>query len=253
MSTYTPQHVYDALPSVRDTRDYRMMAVDLRNLPEQYSLPPVGILDQGREGACVGHGCAGARETLEIIGGNPPPLVPLSRAFIYFKARELEGTQDQDSGAMVRDGCKVMQTIGVPTEATFPYTAGDYRRVPPDLDLTEAAQYRIASYARLNSSGEVRAAISANMPVVIGVAVFQSFETSIGPDGLVPLPGNEPELGGHCMYIRGYRPNPRAVGTYLFDTVNSWSESFGDRGVCYLAQEYLDNPNWCSDLWSISL
>lgn len=231
-----------------------MMAVDLRNLPQQYSLPAVPILDQGNEGACVGHGCAGARETLEIIGGNPPPVVPLSRAFIYYEARLLEGTTDQDSGAQVRDGCKVLQTIGVPTEDLFPYRAGRFKDVPPDLDLAAAARYKIASYARLNSSGEARAAIASNSPVVIGIAVFQSFETQIGADGRVPIPSpGEPELGGHCLYVRGYRPDPQNIGMYLFDTVNSWSESFGDKGACYMPQAYLDNPNYCSDMWSLSL
>jgi hypothetical protein len=252
--TYTAQHVFDALPSTRDVRDYRVMAVDLRNLPQQYSLPSVPILDQANEGACVGHGCAGARETLEIIGGNPPPVVPLSRAFIYYEARLLEGTTDQDSGAQVRDGCKVLQTIGVPTEDLFPYTPGKFRDVPPDIDIAEAGKYKIGSYARLNSSDEVRAAIAGNSPVVIGIAVFQSFETSIGADGLVPIPSpSEPELGGHCLYVRGYRPDPRNIGMYLFDTVNSWSESFGDKGVCYLPQGYLNNPNLTPDMWSIAL
>jgi C1A family cysteine protease len=190
---------------------------------------------------------------LEIIGGNPPPLVPLSRAWIYFQARLREGTADQDSGAQVRDGCWVLQTLGVPTEATFPYTAGDFKRVPPDLDLAEAAQYKIASYARLNSSGEVRAAISANMPVVIGVAVFQSFETQIGPDGRVPIPSNEQELGGHCMFVHSYKPDPQNVGMYLFGTQNSWGPAWADHGHCWFPQGYFDNPNLTSDIWSISL
>jgi C1A family cysteine protease len=231
-----------------------MMAVDLRNLPEQYSLPSVPVLNQLRQGACVGHGCAAAREILEVIGGNPPPLVPLSRAWIYFKAREMEHSQDQDSGAEVRDGCRVLQSIGVPTEATFPYNDQDFRTAPPDVDLTEAALYKIASYARLNSSDEIRAAIANNQPVVIGISVFQSFETQVGADGLVPLPSaSESELGGHCMCIKGYRPDPRNLGMYLFDVQNSWGPDWADHGVCYISQGYFNNPNLCSDLWSISL
>jgi len=255
MATYKALHTYDALPSKRDARDFRMMAVDLSNLPEQVSLPRVPILNQGREGSCVGHGCAGARETLEILGGNPPPLVPLSRAFIYFMARRMENTENQDVGAQVRDGCKVMQEVGVCDESLFPYTDTDFKTVPPDLDIAEAAKYKIGSYARLNSSGEIRYALSVQMPVVIGVAVFQSFETQIGPDGRVPLPGSsgDVELGGHCMFIHSYKPDPQNIGMYLFGVQNSWGDHFADSGTCWMPQAYLDNPNFSTDLWSIAL
>lgn len=254
MATYKALHTYDSLPSKSDHRDFRMMAVNLSALPPQATLPSVPILDQGAEGACVGHGCAGARETLELVANLRLPVVPLSRAYLYYRARLLEGTADQDSGAQVRDGCKVLHDEGVPTEDLFPYKVGGFKDVPPDLDITAAAQYKIVTYARLNSSDEVRASIAQNNPVVIGISVFQSFETQINADGRVPIPASGDRLlGGHCLYIRGYRPDPQNVGMFLFDTVNSWGVGFADKGICYLPEGYLNNPNICSDIWQISL
>lgn len=188
-----------------------------------------------------------------ITNGSAPP-VPLSRAFIYYEARMLEGTENEDSGARVRDGCKVLQTIGVCTEDLFPYTPGHFRDVPPDLDIAAAAQYKIATYTRLNSSDEARAALAAKMSVVIGIAVYESFERAIGPDGRVPLPRPaETLLGGHCLYLRGYRPDPANAGMFLFDMVNSWGPEWADHGVCYIPEGYLNNPNLATDLWSIAL
>lgn len=252
--TYKAKRVYDALPSPRDPRDFRMMAVNLALLPDTAMLPAIPILDQGQEGSCIGHGCAGARETLEIIGGNAPPVVPLSRAWIYYQARLIEGTQDQDSGAYVRDGCRVLQTMGVPTEDLFPYRVGGFKDVPPDLDLVEAGKYKIGSYARLNASDEVRASIAQNNPVVIGIAVYQSFETQVGKDGIVPIPsGTEQGLGCHCMFVSGYKPDPKNLGMFLFRAQNSWSVSWGDNGYGWLPQGYLNNPNLCPDMWQIAL
>ncbi len=252
---YKSIRTYDAIPSKPDHRDYRMMAVNVSALPLEVMLPQVNILDQGREGSCVGHGCAAARETLELVANGSAPMVPLSRAFIYYRARLLIGQQDVDQGCYVRDGCKVLHDDGVPTEDLFPYKAGDYRTVPPDIDLTAAAEYRIVTYARLNSSDECRAALAQNQPVVIGISVFQSFETQIGPDGRVPIPAASGDqlLGGHCMCLMGYKPDPQNIGMYLFKCQNSWGAGFADGGYCWMPEGYLNNPNICSDLWSVAL
>lgn len=252
--TYRARHTYDALPSSPDARDYRMRAVDIRALPDTVSLPNVPPLDQGAEGSCVGHGCAGARETLELIVAGAVPMVPLSRAFIYYRARLMEHSQGEDSGAEVRDGCRVLAIDGVPTEDQFPYRVGHFADVPPDAALEAAASYRIGAYTRLANTVQVRAALASNQPVVIGISVYQSFEQAIGADGHVPIPANgEALLGGHCMFLWGYHPDPRNPGMYLFDGQNSWGPNWADNGHFHMPQDYLDNGDLCTDLWAISL
>lgn len=255
MATYKAQHVYDAVPSKSDHRDFRVSYVDTSLLNPTIMLPQVSILDQGREGACVGHGCAGARETLEVIANSALPMTPLSRAFIYYRARLLEGTADQDSGAQVRDGCKVMTDDGVCTEDLFPYKVGGFKDVPPDLDIAAAAQYKILTYTRLNSSDEVWSELNNLHPVIIGIAVHKSFETQIGKDGRVPIPTpDDPLLGYHCTYINGRTIDPQSTNSGgRFRMPNSWGEGFGDAGNGWLPDAYLNNPNLCTDMWAIAI
>jgi C1A family cysteine protease len=251
---YQPQHTYDALPSTPDTRDFLAAPVDAAALPDTVQLPQVPVLDQGQEGSCVGHGCAGARETLDAVAGKP--LVPLSRAFVYYEARKLEHSTRQDAGAEVRDGCKVLSQLGVCPEADFPYKVGGYAKAPPKADLAKSAPYKIATYTRLTNATQVRAALARGHAVVIGISVYQSFEQNVGPDGLIPVPNKRKEqlLGGHCLYQNGYKPNPKKPGKFLFRTPNSWGEdAWGDRGCGWMDEDYMDDPELCSDMWEIAL
>ena len=44
-----------------------------------------------------------------------------SRLFIYYNERYMEGSVDRDAGAMLRDGIKCMEKLGVCPEATWKY------------------------------------------------------------------------------------------------------------------------------------
>lgn len=221
---------------------------------------PNGILVTRREndvlisGNCVGHGCAGARETLELIANGSTPVVPLSRAFIYYEARKYEHAVSRDSGAFIRDGCRVLKNLGAPPESVFPYTAGDFAKRPPFGSTIAAAAFKIKGYTRLVTPDEIRAALAGNQPVVAGIAVYESFERNIGPDGVVPLPdiSREELLGGHCIFLTGYHPDPRYAGQFIWDAQNSWGTAFGDAGKMHFPQEYIADQRLTSDLWSIS-
>jgi C1A family cysteine protease len=250
---YTPKHIFDALPSSPDPRDLRPRAVNTAALPPVVALPPVAVMDQSNEGSCVGHGCAGARETLEAVAKGVATVVPLSRAFLYYEARKYEHSARFDSGAEVRDGCKALNKIGVCPEVTFPYVVGGFAKAPSAAAVKAAAAYRISAYARLAGPNEARAVLAQNKPVVIGVSVFQSFE-AVGADGMVPIPlPGEQLLGGHCVFLSGYHPDPANPGMFIFDGQNSWGVGWGDRGRFHIPEGYLANGNLCSDLWSLSL
>ena len=53
-----------------------------------------------------------------------------SRLFIYYNERSVEGTVDQDSGAMIRDGVKSVHKLGVCPEYMCPYDVAKFTDAP---------------------------------------------------------------------------------------------------------------------------
>src|SRR5205823_14574815 len=79
-----------------------------RDLP---AFPTRRSSDLGQLGSCTANALAGAVEFLEKEDGAH--FVDLSRLFIYYNERVIEGTVDQDSGAFIRDGIKSLAKQGV--------------------------------------------------------------------------------------------------------------------------------------------
>jgi len=76
-------------------------------------------VDQGSLGSCTANAIAsGLREYWEEQAGN---LTPLSRLWLYWQERNIEGSVNEDSGAEIRDGMKVLQQIGCAPEVDWPY------------------------------------------------------------------------------------------------------------------------------------
>ena len=122
-------------PQLPDVRD-KLYATRLTGLPpSEYdlrpSMPPV--YDQGQLGSCTGNAIAGAME-YERDRQGLTDFVP-SRLFIYYNERALEGTVSSDSGAVIRDGIKVVNREGVCPETLWPYDIGVFTVKPPQALL----------------------------------------------------------------------------------------------------------------------
>lgn len=75
---------------------------------------------QGELGSCTANAIAsGLREYL-LINQDKQPLTRLPRLFLYYEERKMEGTVDEDSGAMIRDGTKVLRKLGAYPEEDWP-------------------------------------------------------------------------------------------------------------------------------------
>lgn len=86
-----------APPTVAPTR------VDLK----QYAST---IENQGNLGSCTGNAIAGA---IELIDRKNNKSLEISRLFIYYQERLLEGTVYYDAGAYIRDGIKACYTLSL--------------------------------------------------------------------------------------------------------------------------------------------
>ncbi|WP_244464372.1 hypothetical protein [Candidatus Liberibacter africanus] len=119
------------IPDIKDIRDFRYTLNKslIDKLPPKVDLTPsFPAYNQGHIGSCTANALAGAIEYQRIAHSEKPDFVP-SRLFIYYNERCIEGHVNYDSGAMLRDGIKVLHKIGVCPESEWPYDA-----IPPSRE-----------------------------------------------------------------------------------------------------------------------
>jgi C1A family cysteine protease len=253
---------YGWRPQLPDARDKLYMA-RLRDLPPaefdlRPSMPPV--YDQGQLGSCTGNAIAAAMEyerDRQDLGEFAP-----SRLFIYYNERALEGTVASDSGAVIRDGIKVVNTDGVCPETLWPYDVGMFTVKPPKRCFVAAKADRAVQYLGVQTLGDLKDAISSKLAVVFGFTVYESFESpAVAQTGVMPMPRRgEATVGGHAVVAVGYS-DPKSCVIVR----NSWGASWGDHGYFYMPYQYLTgsrvNPDnapingahLASDFWAIEL
>lgn len=244
---------------IRDSLDHRdtvsRIAVP-ESLPTSFSLqafsPP--IYNQYQAGSCTGNGVARAVDMDRKLQGLP--FITPSRLFIYYGERAIEGTVNQDAGAQIRDGIKVVASNGVCPESLWPYTINDQQiptllfDKPTPACYTDALKFKTLKYSTIPQNAVAVKSTMAVMkrPVVFGFSVFQSFESDeVAATGIVPIPSqNDTPIGGHCVVALGYND-----GKEMFLCANSWGTEWGQKGYFQMPYAYLLNLNLASDLWII--
>jgi C1A family cysteine protease len=236
-----------------DSRDLHLTAsiFDKLKLPRSASLRSSTALvveDQGDLGSCVANASTSAREFAEVKHGRP--LIQLSRRYVYDEGRMLEGTPLlEDSGMVVRDAMKVLAKMGVPSEASYPYSTLLSSAAPPASLATEAAKHKIATYYKCPTLMTIKASISQGYPVVGGFEVPPGMMTeACALSGAVPLFGvGEAPEGGHSVLFVGYDD---MVQRLCF--MNSWGVGWGDLGFGYLPYSYV-LQGLADDFWTVRL
>lgn len=222
--------------------------VDLR---ETAFLP--GLYDQGQLGSCVANAIGADFQYLDAKQGGKS--YKPSRLALYYFARQIEGTVQSDAGCEIRDGIKVAAKLGAPHETLWPYKISRFTRQPTARVMADGAKHLALKYARVDNTGgdlQMASSIAGGLPVVIGISVYESFESQeVANTGVVPLPApSEQMLGGHCMLAIGYRTATGGMREYLVR--NSWGSAWGDGGHCWIPATYLINQDLASDFWSLS-
>jgi len=226
----------------KDTLFFNSITGDLRN----YDSP---IQDQGNLGSCTGNAIAGQIDLIDRKNGKQ---LQVSRLFIYYQERLIEGTIYYDSGAYIRDGIKACYTYGAPLESLWPYNINKWATRPSTTAYTDALKRKVTGYQRCTNYTNVKAALAAGNPVTIGFYVYSSFEGSITTNtGMMPYPNVNTEqfLGGHAVCVVGYNDN---LNGGRFICRNSWGTNWGDRGYFYMPYQVIQNISMSSDFWLIS-
>lgn len=202
------------------------------------------VESQGELGSCTAHALAGAVEFLEIQAGLP--ITPVSRLFIYYNERSIEGDINEDNGAQLRDGIKSLVSAGVCPETDWPYDISKFTNTPSTQAYEDAKAHVITSYHRLLSLDDMLGCLAEGFPFIFGMTVFQSFESDmVAQDGVVPMPlHREKQLGGHAVLAVGFNKVAQR-----FIVKNSWGKSWGQGGFFTIPFEYLES--YADDFWTV--
>jgi len=167
------------------------------------------ILDQGREGACVGFGwTAEALSTpvavdLTRVAANVP-TDPTAFAFhTYNLAKRLDQWEGTDySGTSVLAGAKAMRSFGLIKEYRWAFNIAD-----------------------------VIDGIIHKGPVVLGIQWHKGMYNA--PDGVLTVSGEI--VGGHCITAVGYKVSSDKInGEEGIILQNSWGSDWGNNGLAII-------------------
>lgn len=210
-------------------------------------MPPV--YDQGQVGSCTGNGIAAILDYARRKANARRSWIYPSRLFIYFCERDIEGTTNEDAGAMIRTGIDVITDLGAARERRWPYIERNWSVRPPAKAYSDAGDYQVLhGYKVENTDGRsIRLALSNGYPVVFGAYLYSGIDrVSIWKTTLdMPSKGERP-LGGHCMVIVGHDDQSQ-----LYTVRNSWGVRWADNGHFYIPYAYIHSARITGDCWVI--
>ena len=183
------------------------------------------ILNQGYTNSCVAHAFALAKNISEYQ--HTKKWLDVDPYMIYGTRYDGEYMGegmylDQGAAVLHKDGAFLRRDFGGRGE--MPEIAADvlaFKDKHPGL-VCEARGRVIEGYAYVDGEDEIKTALKAGMPVVIGYRVKGSFYQA-GSDGMVPYPESGTWRGNHAMVIVGWT-QPQDGSHERWIVANSWGQ-----------------------------
>ena len=230
-------------PSKSDNRDYKYSAKNVQLRPSVDLREWDSIVENQLDlGSCVGNAITNCYE-LQVNRLYPDSFKQLSRLFVYYNGRLLEGTSLYDDGVEIRDAIKGIAHFGICAEELWPYSIGMFN-VRPTPECYRDGSYRVApKYERLNSLTDMLSAVNNNHPVVAGFSTYEGFLYLDKDNYVVANPTyNEKSIGSHAMAIVGYDLEMKHV-----IAKNSFGTDWGLNGYCHIPFDYVQSQ--CFEQW----
>lgn len=238
------------IPDLPDPRDVMFSPFKLETLPEEVNLSYMNpdVYNQLNFGSCVFNAYGSMfRSRLRKQGKD---FIP-SRFFPYYNYRETIGKINEDTGASMREGCKMYVKHGTVPESEWPYDKELFTVKPTQRCYDHALNHQALEYRRIpNDLYSMKVCLATGNTFVGGIMIYESFmSASAARSGIITLPKKEEDfLGGHAIEIVGYNDKLQS-----FICKNSWGKSWGMHGYFLLPYSYLTNNDLASDFWTITL
>ena len=218
-------------------------------LPERVDLRGLcsPVEDQGQIGSCAANAVVGALEYHQRLAGQP--VTDLSRLYVYYNARKIGGTEEQDSGTFIHHVMASVLAFGACPERMWPYQHAMWATPPIQACYQAAEHFGAVSYARTGSGVGAKAAVANGLPVVFGVSLpFEMLMVEARDTGKIasPIGGWPAPSGGHAMLIVGYDD---ARQSWLVR--NSWGPDWGDNGHLWIAYDVMSHYSHPHAFWTI--
>jgi hypothetical protein len=200
-------------------------------------LPPVADLtryfprpgDQGGQGSCVawavGYAARAYYNAMDSSGARLSRAQIPSPAYIYNSIR-FESAPECNKGSFINDGLNLLKK-GALSLAAYPYDERVCAR-PTPTQTANASEFRINDWLLVDGGSnpdKVKREIAAGHPVVIAVALTDSFFRLRKTKAIWRPTEQEETSGYHAVTIVGYRED----GQY-FKFINSWGPKWSDGG-----------------------
>lgn len=196
------------------------------------TLKRISILDQNGWGACVGYATCAAVMKARLKAGMT--FRRLSPTFIY-----ANGNGNRDAGMIISDAADLIRQIGVAPWELFPDKTIWKQNIPDEAYAEAKRRFLVTDVYKCSSFDEIGTAIQLGWDVVYGISVGTSFN-DLNADG---VPGFGLSRGGHAL-TDGEGMKKGSKGNWLVKTRNSWRESWGLNGFCYLSEDHFSRSGY---------
>lgn len=229
------------------------------DLPTSYSLKKYLPLPYPQaKGTCVAMSFSYARSILlakniGIIDRNKiTTMCSFSPYYIYYR-NKLLGDNYCDQGLdiekvsldVINNGMALLSNVEYPNYypfTQFPLCLQDPAPYyPPSMskDVIGAKKFKVQQIYRLNTTEQLKSAISQGMPVVLGMSPIPKSFINCKTDLCQIKPNESYELSGHAILAVAYDDNKYGGAVQIY---NSWGDTWGNAGFTWI--KYSDIGKW---------